>query len=696
MDSYKIYINNGSEDLKIYEVGDPDLVLSDVHYRPHAGSAGELTFTINQLNPYFTKINPLTTLFKLYKNNVLEFIGRYVGSEVDYNKSGAVTVEGDLNFFIDSVQDPFEYTGNCQTLFARLISNHNGMVDAYKRFTAGMCNVGTSISMQFETFASTLDIMKEMHNQTDGLWRVRHVNGVNYIDFVTDYGGTNPQPIRFGENLIDLSKSIDCGSICTCFIPVGAQYEEQTAAGTVSKRVLISSVNGGLNYITSDVGIEKWGRIWGTHIFENADTPSKLLTMARKYLTEHVSLPETINLTAMDLSLIDANYEGFKVGYWTNVESEFHNISAQYLLKEADINISDPSQSTITLGGYVQTMTGMTAKALGETSRAVEALAASTNDEINSKVENATQLITGGLGGYVVIGRDNSDHPEEILIMDRPDKRNAVNVIRLNKNGIGFSNSGYNGTYRNAWTIDGNLVADFITTGQMSADRIRGGSLEVGGTGTGKNGSIVVKGVDNSIKASIDKNGVNVYGGTISGGTISGGTVSGATVTGTNIKGSTIEGTSIKGGTISGNTITGSNISGGTVKGTTISGGTISGTTVSGGTVSGTNISGGSIDVGAFHAEGSYVTFGDFYSAGDRTHELRTDDNSIIIFSAQHDGSEYGVPGGVPAVIVGGSTRITDSEVYADSMSADEYYVWGWQNGLAYWVDWLYEQVMSL
>ena len=35
--------------------------------------------------------------------------------------------------------------------------------------------------------------------------------------------------------------------------------------------------------------------------------------------------------------------------------------------------------------------------------------------------------------------------------------------------------------YRNAWTIDGNLIADFITSGTMYADRIKGGTLTLGG-----------------------------------------------------------------------------------------------------------------------------------------------------------------------------------------------------------------------
>ena len=100
-----------------------------------------------------------------------------------------------------------------------------------------------------------------------------------------------------------------------------------------------------------------------------------------------------------------------------------------------------------------------------------------------------------------MIGRAEDGHPEEILIMDAPSKETARNVIRMNKNGIGFSTSGYNGVYRNAWTIDGNLVADFVTTGSMLADRIRGGTLEVGGSGLGKDGEIILKDKDGDILA---------------------------------------------------------------------------------------------------------------------------------------------------------------------------------------------------
>lgn len=92
-------------------------------------------------------------------------------------------------------------------------------------------------------------------------------------------------------------------------------------------------------------------------------------------------------------------------------------------------------------------------------------------------IGEATQMITGGLGGYVVINMIG-DRPAEILVLDTPDIASAINVIRINNNGIGFSQSGYGGPYRTAWTIDGRFNADFITTGHLSANKIEGGILK--------------------------------------------------------------------------------------------------------------------------------------------------------------------------------------------------------------------------
>ena len=96
------------------------------------------------------------------------------------------------------------------------------------------------------------------------------------------------------------------------------------------------------------------------------------------------------------------------------------------------------------------------------------------------RIAEATNWLLSG-DGYVVAVQDSDGTWKELLFMDTNDISTAQDVLRINKNGIGFSTNGANGPYTNAWTIDGNLVADFITTGTMLADRIKGGTLEVGG-----------------------------------------------------------------------------------------------------------------------------------------------------------------------------------------------------------------------
>ena len=98
---------------------------------------------------------------------------------------------------------------------------------------------------------------------------------------------------------------------------------------------------------------------------------------------------------------------------------------------------------------------------------------------ISSAVSNATGLITGQTGGYVVIHTDaDSGQPYELLILDAPSIEEAVNVWRWNVGGLGFSSSGYNGPYETAITADGQIVADFITSGSLVANIIKAGVIQ--------------------------------------------------------------------------------------------------------------------------------------------------------------------------------------------------------------------------
>ncbi len=98
---------------------------------------------------------------------------------------------------------------------------------------------------------------------------------------------------------------------------------------------------------------------------------------------------------------------------------------------------------------------------------------------MNTAIKNATGLITGQTGGYVVIHTaSDTGKPYELLILDAPSIEEAVNVWRWNVGGLGFSSNGYNGPYETAITADGQIVADFITSGTLVANIIKAGVLQ--------------------------------------------------------------------------------------------------------------------------------------------------------------------------------------------------------------------------
>jgi hypothetical protein len=105
--------------------------------------------------------------------------------------------------------------------------------------------------------------------------------------------------------------------------------------------------------------------------------------------------------------------------------------------------------------------------------------------ELQQKILDATNAITGNSGGYVILNDTNKDgKPDEILVMDFEDTTLATKVWRWNKEGLGYSHNAsgnaYRGPYELAITADGQINANFITTGLLSAEYIRIGDEKFG------------------------------------------------------------------------------------------------------------------------------------------------------------------------------------------------------------------------
>lgn len=122
-------------------------------------------------------------------------------------------------------------------------------------------------------------------------------------------------------------------------------------------------------------------------------------------------------------------------------------------------------------------------------------------------VNKATELITKFNGGYVV-KKDG-----ELFISDNIDIDKAQHIWRWNINGLGYSSTGIDGPYGLAITMNGQIVADFITTGTMTAERIKGGILKIGGI-SNTNGKIEVVDKDRNNLVTIDELGITLGSGT--------------------------------------------------------------------------------------------------------------------------------------------------------------------------------------
>lgn len=104
-----------------------------------------------------------------------------------------------------------------------------------------------------------------------------------------------------------------------------------------------------------------------------------------------------------------------------------------------------------------------------------------------------TALITGVEGGYVRVNRDANGKPYEILIMDDPDIAQAVKLWRWNINGLGYSETGYNGTYTTALSMAGIFNTDFIAANTLSGTKIIAGTLDAGKITTGTLDASLIK-----------------------------------------------------------------------------------------------------------------------------------------------------------------------------------------------------------
>lgn len=307
--------------------------------------------------------------------------------------------------------------------------------------------------------------------------------------------------IRYGKNLSDITQEIDASGYYNAVAPYW-KGEDETV--TLPDLVVLEDVED-IRAVPLDL----------TNEFENAPTQAELRDMAQTRLENSSGINISENIKANFIQLwqteeykdyaplqrvrlcdtVTIIYEPLGV---YSIQKKVIRVKWNVLLDRYDeIELGD---SQVTLADLVVDMTQKITEDLPTTSMMANAIA------------NATNKITGNKGGYVVLHSDANGTPYEFLVMDTPDINTAVNVWRWNLGGLGFSSNGYNGDFSSlALTMDGQINADMITTGLLSANRIRGGVLQLGGEENG-NGVMELRTADGTLVGRMDNLGLRMYG----------------------------------------------------------------------------------------------------------------------------------------------------------------------------------------
>lgn len=283
-------------------------------------------------------------------------------------------------------------------------------------------------------------------------------------------GTDNGVTLRYGKNITDLTQEENISNTITGVCPYWAGTDGITV--TLPEKVLSAESAANFPYHRT-VSLDLSGE------FEEKPTVEELRAKAQAYISKSgIGVPAV----SLDVSFVAlwqtedykdiAPLERVRLCDTVTVLFEKLGVSAKAKVISTVYNVLLDRYDHIQLGDAKSTLAGT----IASTNQTVAEKTSSSF--LQAAVDRATGWITGSNGGYVVMRKDANGEPYEILIMDTPNFETSTKVWRWNQNGLGYSDSGYNGPYALAMTQDGAIVADFITTGTLTANIIKAGILQ--------------------------------------------------------------------------------------------------------------------------------------------------------------------------------------------------------------------------
>ena len=461
----------------LYYPGDEEYMVSDTIVNLQLNDSGSVEFNLPVTNPEYANIKNRISMIQVLKNGNEIFYGEVRESEKDFYRTKQVYAVGELAFLFDSIQPQAKYQDKtARQLLEAWLNVHNSQVEEKKRFYVGMVTVHDSNDSlyRFTNQETTLDcIRQKLCEKLNGYLRIRKVNGKRYLDLVTlqEYGKICEQPIEFGENLLDYAENVSASDLYTCVIPKGARLEESPIEG-LEAYVDVKSVNDGKDYLYSQEVVNTYG--WNRCVvsWDDVTEPANLKKKGEQWLKDNQYETMVLELSAADLSLLDIDMESFELGDSVPVYSKPHGMDRTFPVQKLELHLQNPAEDKLQLGNSMKL--SYTEQSKGHYQYIEQELENNrqTTSWLQSAIDNATAMMTGSKGGYKVTEFDEKGRWLRDLYMNASSKEQATQVMQINMNGIGFSRDGFDGPYKNAWTIDGVLLGEFLKAGTVTTEKL--------------------------------------------------------------------------------------------------------------------------------------------------------------------------------------------------------------------------------
>lgn len=517
-------VNIGTDVL--YYPGSQDAIIYDTELTEDVGLAGEFRFKVPAQNPQYSKLSE-GALITIYKNGSEFWRGEIRNIETDFAKVSSVYCLEDLAWLGEEYLTPAQITNETYTQrFQSAISAYNANRPADRQFTAGyISNVTPSANCNWKTEYewSILESLRECickKSSDTGYLRVRRVtsNGVvtRYIDIVklSQYGKTANQPIEYGYNLLDYVKEMDYGNLVNVLTPYGDELETE----------VYSEYNARLQgtTITNTDSVAVYGRHAKAVVFDGVSNVTSLNNLAASYLSRYSQPQLSMEVSAVDLAEIEP-VEEIMIGDKVRIIAAPFAIDQYLYLTQIKRDLQNLDKNTITMSGHVSSGKSITSQ-LNSAAEAIEDVPSKWSILESAKKNALAMLLDETQGGHVVFEYDpTNSYIEAISICDASTIAASEKRWRWSQNGFGYMHRSGHGTETSppweslevAIDINGNITANAVTTGTMSAKRIKGDTLTLGGNNNA-NGSCEVKNsTGDTVFVKLDNNGIEAVRGYI-------------------------------------------------------------------------------------------------------------------------------------------------------------------------------------